>query len=325
MRRRHVLGLAPVLLAALSARGAAQPGSTWPSRPIRMLVPFAPGGTTDLMGRLVAEQLGLRLGQPVAVENRPGGGTNIAADAAAKSRPDGYTVLFGAAAMSVNPSLLPSMPYDLFKDLAPVSLVNRTPLVMIVHPDVPARTVQEFVAWAKTQPQGVSYGSGGIGTIPHLAAELLKAEAGINLVHVPYRGQAPAMQDLLAGRLAVMIESVPPILPMIADGRVRAIAVAELRPLSVLPELPTIAEAGYPGFEAAAWNAIWVPAGTPPVIVERLSREVAGIVRTPAVTERFQQLGAFPVGGTPEEMDRFLRAEVARWAEVVKRSGARAD
>ncbi len=305
-------------------RGAAAQ-ETWPTRPVRLLVPFAAGGSTDILARLIAQNLGPRLGQNVVVENRPGGATNVAAEAAVRATPDGYTLLFGAAAMATNPSLLPSMPYDLFRDLVPIVQIGRTPLVLVVHPSVPARTVQELLALARARPEGLSYATGGNGTIPHLATELLRFLADVRLSHIPYRGQATAMPDLLAGRVPMMLESVPPLLPAIREGQLRALAVAEPERIAVLPDVPTLAESGFPGFATAAWNAIWAPVGTPPAIVARMNAETNAVMREPAVRARFAELGALPIGGTPAEMEAFLRAEVARWAEVIRRSGARAD
>jgi tripartite-type tricarboxylate transporter receptor subunit TctC len=297
----------------------------WPTRPVRLLVPFAAGGSTDIAARLMAQHLASRLEQQIVVENRPGAGTNIAADFVAKSRPDGYTLLFGAAAMTTNPSLLPSMPYDLFRDLAPIAVVSRTALVLLVHPSLPVHSVAELLALARARPDGLSYATGGNGTIPHLTGELIRFMAEVKLTHVPYRGQATAMPDVLAGRVPVLLEATPPLLPLIRNGELRALAVMEPERLSLIPDVPTLIESGFPGVATAAWNAMFAPAGTPPPILARLNREANAILAEPAVRARFLELGATPVGGTPEEMERFLRAEVARWAEVVRRSGARAD
>jgi tripartite-type tricarboxylate transporter receptor subunit TctC len=321
MTRRGAAALFGAALLAAPARAQ----DAWPTRPVRLVVPFAAGGSTDILARLVAQQLGERLGQQMVVDNRPGGGTNIAAEFVVKSRPDGYTLLFGAAAMSTNPSLLPAMPYDLFRDLAPITVVGRTPLVLVVHPSVPARNVTELLALVRSLPEGMTYATGGNGTIPHLAAEWLRSLAELRLTHVPYRGQATAMPDVLSGRVPLMLESVPPLLPNIRNGELRALAVAEPDRLAVLPDVPTLAEAGFPGFSAAAWNALWAPVGTAPAILARLNAETRAILRDPAVVARFAELGARPVGGSPEEMERFLRAEVARWAEIVRVSGAKAD
>lgn len=311
--------------AMLASFSSAQAQEIYPTRPVRMLVPFAAGGSTDILARLIAQYLTTRLQQQVLVENRPGGGTNIAAEFVVKSRPDGYTLLFGAAAMATNPSLLPSMPYDMFRDLAPITVIGRTPLVLVVHPSVPAKTLQELLALARSRPEGLNAATGGNGTIPHLATELLRFESGAPLIHIPYRGQSTAMPDMLSGRVPMMLESIPPLLPVIRNGELRALAVAEPERLDVLPEVPTIAESGFPGFSAAAWNAIFAPAGTAAPILAKLNAEVNSIMRLPEVTARFTELGARPVGGTPEEMQRFLRAEVDLWAGVIRRSGATAN
>lgn len=321
LSRRNFVALGAMIASVSSA----QAQGTYPTRPVRMLVPFAAGGSTDILARLIAQHLTTRLEQPVLVENRPGGGTNIAAEFVVKSRPDGYTLLFGAAAMATNPSLLPSMPYDMFRDLAPITVIGRTPLVLVVHPSVPAKTLQELLALARSRPEGLNAATGGNGTIPHLATELLRFESGAPLIHIPYRGQSTAMPDMLSGRVPMMLESIPPLLPVIRNGELRALAVAEPERLDVLPEVPTIAESGFPGFSAAAWNAIFAPAGTAAPILAKLNAEVNSIMRLPEVTARFTELGARPVGGTPEEMQRFLRAEVDLWAGVIRRSGATAN
>jgi tripartite-type tricarboxylate transporter receptor subunit TctC len=321
LSRRNFVALGAMIAGVSSA----QAQGTYPTRPVRMLVPFAAGGSTDILARLIAQHLTTRLEQQVLVENRPGGGTNIAAEFVVKSRPDGYTLLFGAAAMATNPSLLPSMPYDMFRDLAPITVIGRTPLVLVVHPSVPAKTLQELLALARSRPEGLNAATGGNGTIPHLATELLRFESGAPLIHIPYRGQSTAMPDMLSGRVPMMLESIPPLLPVIRNGELRALAVAEPERLDVLPEVPTIAESGFPGFSAAAWNAIFAPAGTAAPILAKLNAEVNSIMRLPEVTARFTELGARPVGGTPEEMQRFLRAEVDLWAGVIRRSGATAN
>jgi tripartite-type tricarboxylate transporter receptor subunit TctC len=317
---RRMLGA----LLALPAFGAAAQDN-WPTRPVRMIVPFAAGGSTDILARIIAQSIGPRLGQNIVVENRPGGATNVAAEAVVRAAPDGYTLLFGAAAMATNPSLLPAMPYDLFRDLVPIVLIGRTPLVLTVHPAVPARSVQELLALIRARPDGMAYATGGNGTIPHLATELLRFLADVKLSHIPYRGQATAMPDVLAGRVPIMLESVPPLLTNIRAGELRALAVAEPQRIAVLPDVPTLAESGFPGFSAAAWNAIWAPVGIAPAIVAKVNAETNAAMRDPAVRGRFAELGALPVGGTPAAMEAFLRAEVASWAEVIRRSGARAD
>ena len=239
-------GVAAWVGAALAAAAPARAQEAWPARPLRVVVPFAAGGSTDILARLVCQQLADRLRQQIIVDNKPGGGTNIAAEFVVKARPDGYTLLFGAAAMATNPSLLPSMPYDLFRDLVPIILIGRTPLVLVVHPSVPARSVGELLDLARARPEGLTYATGGNGTIPHLATEWLRSLADVRLTHVPYRGQATAMPDILSGRIPMMLESVPPLLPDIRSGTLRAIAVAEPERLAVLPDVPTLAESGFP-------------------------------------------------------------------------------
>lgn len=315
----------PLLVALLAAPSRAPAQDSWPGRPLRVVVPFAPGGSTDILARILCQGLAERLRQQVVVDNRPGGATNVAAEHVVRSAADGYTLLFGAAAMSVNPALLPFMPYDLLRDLEPISLVARTPLVLVVHPSVPARTVAELLALARTRPEGLTYGSGGNGTVPHLATELLRSLSGAKLTHLPYRGQAQAMPDLLAGRLPMMLESLPPLLPPIRAGQLRALAVAEPERLAVLPEVPTLAEVGFPGFAAAAWNGLWAPAGTSQAIIARINAEVVGVLAGADAARRFAELGAVPMAGPPAAMDAFIRAEMRRWAEVVRQSGARVD
>ncbi len=311
--------------AVMAAAGARAQEAAWPSRPIRFIVPLAPGGASDLLGRLLATHLGERLGQPLVMENRSGAGTNIGNDLVAKAKPDGYTLLYAAAAIAVNPALYGNLTYDVLRDLAPVSFLNRTPLVLVVRPSLPVHSVADYVAWVKAQPEGQVYGSSGSGTIPHLAGEWLKLRAGLNLTHIPYRGQGAAIPDMLSGRLSMMFDSIPPFLQLIRDGQLRPLAVAEPARLPQLPQVPTMIEAGYEGFLAAAWNALFAPAGTPGPIIRRLAAEVADLMRQPAVAARYAELGVTPVGSTPEEMASLLRAEMARWAEVVQRAGAKAD
>lgn len=316
---RRALALAGITALPATAQEA------WPARPIRLIIPFVPGGSTDLLGRLLALRLSERLGQPVVGENRPGASTNLGNDLVAKSRPDGHTLLFGAAAIAVNPSLTPNLPYDLFRDLAPLSLICRTPLALVVHPAVPARDVAGLVAHARAGAAPMIYGSSGSGTIPHVAMELFGLMAGIPLTHVPYRGGAAAMQDLLTGRLPMMMESVPTLLPLIRGGDIRALAVSEPEPLRNLPGVPTIAASGFPGFAAAAWNAVFAPAATPPAITARLEAEIMAVLREPETMRRVEELGAVPLGSSGAGLTAFLRAEVARWGDVVRRTGATAD
>jgi tripartite-type tricarboxylate transporter receptor subunit TctC len=317
------------LLLALAALPLARPAlaqGAWPARPVRVVVPFAPGGATDILGRLTATELGNALGQPFVVENRAGAGGNIGSDLVAKSPPDGYTLLFGAAGnIGINPTLFSNMPYDPARDLVPVSLIAEVTNVLVVHPSVNARSVQELLALARATPGGLVYASSGNGSTIHLSAELFAAMTGLAMTHVPYRGSGPAMADLLGGRVALMFDNLPSALPHVREGRLRALAVTAARRSPVLPDLPTIAEAGVPGYEATSWFGLFAPAGTPREIVDRMAREMARFARRPEVAERIHALGAEPITNTPEEFAVMVRAEIEKWGAVVRASGARAD
>ena len=298
----------------------------WPNRPVRLLVPFAAGaGTNDIMARLVGQHLGAGLGQPVVIENRPGAGGIAGTDAAAKAAPDGYTFLITNVSLVTSAYLYARLPYDPQKDFVPVSLVATAPLMLVVHPSVAASSVQELIALARANPGRLSYGSGGVGSTPHLSGELFKSLAGIDALHVPYKGGAPALNDLLGGQLSFMIENVPGTMPFVKGGKLRALAItsAERSPLD--PTLPTMAEAGVPGYEVVGWNGIVAVAGTPPGIVARLQAEVGKALRLPEVRERLAALGGEPVGSTPEEFGAFLRAEMARWGRIIREQGIRSE
>jgi tripartite-type tricarboxylate transporter receptor subunit TctC len=320
-RRSLLLGIAALPLAR-SAR--AQGG--WPARPVRVVVPFAPGGATDILGRLTATELGNALGQPFVVENRAGAGGNLGSDIVAKAPPDGYTLLFGAAGnIGINPSLFANMPYDPVRDLAPISLIAEVTNVLVVHPSVNARSVQELIALARTTQGGLVYASSGNGSTIHLSAELFAAMTRLNMTHVPYRGSGPAMADLLAGRVALMFDNLPSALPHVREGRLRALAVTATRRSPALPDVPTVAEAGVPGYEATSWFGLFAPAGTPREIIDRMAREMAAFARRPEVAERIRALGAEPITSTPDEFAAMVRAEITKWGAVVRASGARAD
>jgi tripartite-type tricarboxylate transporter receptor subunit TctC len=313
-------------IAALALAGPARAQSGWPSRPVRVVVPFAPGGATDILGRVTATELGNTFGQPFVVENRAGAGGNIGSDVVAKSPPDGHTLLFGAAGnIGINPSLFSNMPYDPVRDLAPISLIAEVTNVLVVHPSVNARSVQELIAMARATPGGLAYASSGNGSTIHLSAELFASMTRLAMTHVPYRGSGPAMADLLAGRVALMFDNLPSALPHVREGRLRALAVTAARRSPALPELPTIAEAGVPGYEATSWFGLFAPTGTPRDIIDRMAREMAALARRPEVAERIRALGAEPITNTPEEFAAMVRAEIAKWGEVVRASGARAD
>jgi tripartite-type tricarboxylate transporter receptor subunit TctC len=298
----------------------------YPARPIRFVVPYPAGGPLDIVARLTAQKVSESVKQPVIVDNKPGAGGNIGADIVAKSPPDGYTILMGAVAThAINPTLYPSLPYDPVKDFAPVTQIASTPNVLIVHPSIPGTNIREFIAYAKAHPGELNFGSGSSGSAGHLAGELFKAMAGVDMVHVPYKGAAPAMQDLIGGRIQLMFDNLASALAQVRAGKVRALAVTTARRSELAPELPTIAESGLPGFDISTWFGIFAPAGTPREIVERLHAEFTRALASPDVRERMVALGAEPVGNRPEEFAAYIRAEAGKYARVIKASGAKAD
>jgi tripartite-type tricarboxylate transporter receptor subunit TctC len=298
----------------------------WPTRPLRMIVPTAPGGGTDFTGRLVAAKLSEALGQQVVVENRGGGGGSVGADNAAKSTPDGYTLLLGSIAThAVNPVLYKKLPYDHIKDFAPVSLIGTVPNVLVVHPSLPAKTVQEFIAYAKANPGKINYGSSGVGSPPHLSMELLRSLTGINMVHVPYKGAGPAQADLLGGQVQAMCTSLAGQIGLIKAGRVRALGVTTAKRNPQLPEVPTIAESGVPGYEVTIWYGVFAPVATPKAIVQRLNTEMVKLLNATEMKERMAQQGMDPAPSTPAELAAFVKVETAKWAKAAKDSGATAE
>ena len=313
-----------MLLAMVVSQAAA--AQAWPTRPVRLLVPFAAGaGINDIMARLVGQHLGAGLGQPVVIENRPGAGGIAGTDAAAKAAPDGYTFLMTNVTLVTTAYLYSKLPYDAQKDFVPVTLVATSPLMLVVHPSVPAKSVQELIALAKANPGKLTFGSGGVGSTPHLSTEIFKSISGIDAVHVPYKGGAPALNDLVGGQLSFMIENVPGTMPFVRSGKLRALAITSARRSPLDPSLPTMAEAGVPGYEVVGWNGIVAVAGTPPEIVARLHAEVAKVLRLPEARERLAALGAEPVGNTPEEFGAFIRAENARWGTIIREKGIRSE
>jgi tripartite-type tricarboxylate transporter receptor subunit TctC len=315
---------AALLLAMLVTHAAL--AQAWPARPVRLVVPFAAGaGTNDIMARLVGQHLGAGLGQPVVIENRPGAGGIAGTEAAAKAAPDGSTFLMTNVSLVISPYLYSKLPYDPQKDFVPVTLVATAPLMLVVHPSVPAKSVKELIALAKAKPGALTYGSGGVGSTPHLAGELFKALAGFDAVHVPYKGGAPALNDLVGGQLSFMIENVPGTMPFARAGKLRALAVTSAKRTPLEPSLPTMAEAGVPSYEVVGWNGIVAVAGTPREIVARLQAETAKVLRSPEVRERLAAMGAEPVGSTPEEFAAFMRAEDARWGRIIREKGIRSE
>ncbi len=294
----------------------------YPNRPLRMVVPYAAGGGVDIVARAVSQELAKRVGQPVLVENRVGAGSNIGSDFVAKSAPDGYTLLMASPANAINMSLYKKMPYHTQRDLAPVALVGAVPSVLVVSPSLPVKSVAQLVALAKAKPGSLDYGSGGIGTSEHLAAEMFKAIAGIDIVHVSYKGGANAMTDVIGGQIAMMFSNMLGALPHIRAGKLRAIALADSRRSPSLPDVPTFAEAGIKDYEVSVWWGVMAPAGTPAPIVALLNREIVASLGTSELRERLDRMGARIIGGTPEQFGAFIAAEISRWARAVQASGA---
>ena len=298
---------------------------TYPARQVRIIVPFPPGGTSDILARTIGARLGEPLGQPVVVESRPGAGGNIAADYVAKAAPDGYTLLMGTSSLAISQSLYKKLSYDLIKDFAPVAqAVNYTNL-LVVHPSAGVSNVAELLALARAKPGALSYGTAGNGTPPHMTGELFKAYTKVNILHIPYKGGAPAITDLVAGQIPMMFDNVPPLLPHVRSGRIRALAVTSLARIQVLPDVPTLHELGLKDFDAVGWNGLLAPAGTPREIVNRLNAEVVRALRIPEVRDQLTSQGADIVGNSPDQFAAWIRAEVKKWAEVVRLSGAKVD
>src|SRR2546428_12482898 len=314
--------LIPVLLAASRCPGKAR--DPYPSKRLRFRLPFAPGGPTDILGRLIGERLASSLGQPVIIENRGGAGGNVGAEAAAKSPPDGYTLVLVAPSLAISPSLYSKLNYDPLRDFAPISLVATVPNVIVTQPEL-APTLQEFIALAKAKPGGMNFGSGGSGTSNHLAGELFNIVTGTKLVHVPYKGVNLAMNDVLAGAIHLVVIGLPAAAPHIKSGRLRALAVIAPQRLPALPEVPTVAEAGLPNFEVTTWYGVLAPAGTPRPIVPRVNGQLAEILYSPDLKGKLNALGTDPVTSTPEEFAAYLRQETVKWADVVRKAGLKAD
>lgn len=297
----------------------------WPSRPVRFIVPYPPGGPTDIMGRIVAQAVQGPLGQPFVVENRAGANGLIGSEQAARAAPDGSTFLVNASAHVIVPHLTPNMPIDVLAAFAPVTNIAAVPLWLVVNPALPVRSVAEFIAYARANPGRIAYASSSQGGAPHLAGELFKLMTGTDLVHVPYRGSGPAGQDLIAGTVQAMFDSVPASAGAVRDGRLRALGVTTRNRIAPFPDLPTIAEAGVPGYEISTWYGIWAPARTPPAIIARLQQAVAAAARNPETRARFDALGAEPVADSPEDYARFVRAEYDRWGSLVRDAKIKLD
>ena len=293
----------------------------YPSRPVRLVVGLPPGGVNDIVARLMAQWLSERLDQSVVVENRAGASGNIAAVAVVKSPPDGYTLLMMSNTQTANESLVPQRKYELMRDLAPIAPVNYSDLVIVVHPQVPAKTLQEFIALAKSQPGKLNYASSGQGTPYHMAGELFKTMAGIDVVHVPYRNSGEARSGVIGGQVQMMIDALPAMAPNISENQVRALATTGKTRSSVLPNIPTAGEAGVPGYEATIWLGLMAPAGTPKPVIDKLNAAVNAAVKRPEIIKLWTEQGVVPMSMTPEEFDKYLRGDIVKWAEVVKKFG----
>ena len=311
-------------MAAGTLAGAHRPAfaQAYPSKPVRIVVPYPPGGPTDIVARLAGHKLEERFKQPFVVDNKPGAGGNLGAETVARAAPDGYSLVVGTTAHAINPSIFKQMSYDLLRDLTPVALLTRVPLVLVVHPSVPARTVAEFIAHAKKSDGALAYASSGNGQSTHLAAELFKSMTGVKMTHVPYKGSAPALVDVAGGQVAAMFDTMLSAMPQVKAGRLRALAVTSERRSGAAPELPTVAESGVPGYEATAWNGLLAPAGTPKDIVEQLNKAVNELLAQPDVAQRLAADGADPGTGSVMDFEKFIRVELDKWARAVKSSGA---
>jgi tripartite-type tricarboxylate transporter receptor subunit TctC len=310
-------------LAMAASSGALAQG--YPSRPIKIVVPYPPGGFNDTLGRTLAAKFTEAWGQPAVVENKPGGNTLIGNDFVAKSAPDGYTLLVVAFPFSVVPSLFKTMPYDTVRDFAPVILAATSPNLLVVHPSLPVATVGELIALAKSKPGSLSYASTGNGSSNHISMELFKSLAGVNIVHIPYKGSGPAVSDLLGGQVQLMFDNTPNVLPHVKAGKLRALGSSGTRRSSMTPDVPTVAEAGVPGYEVTVWFGLVAPAGTPREVVAKLNAEVTRILALSDVRERFLAQGVEPVGSTPEQFAEHIKAQMAKWAQVVQAAGVKAE
>ena len=322
MLSRVTARIAGLLVLLLSTAALAQP---YPARAVKIVVPFGAGGPADVYARFVGQRLQEALAQPFVVENRPGGGSIVGSDAVAKSAPDGYTLLMMSNTHTVNETLIPKKPFELMRDFAPISGVNYSDLLMVVHPSVAAGNLSEFIALAKSKPKSLNYASSGPGTPYHMAGELFKAMAGVDIEHVPYKGSDGARVGILGGQVQMMFDAITTMAPQVKAGKVKAMGTTGRTRSAVLPEVPTVSEAGVPGYEAVIWLGLMAPAGTPRPVLERLNVEVNRILALPEVKETWSKQGAVPMGMSLEQFDKFLRDDIVKWARVVKLSGAKVD
>jgi tripartite-type tricarboxylate transporter receptor subunit TctC len=322
--------LMPALVLASAAFCASQPAlaqsaSTYPAKPIHIIVTFTSGGAPDILARLIGDKLNAAWGQPVIVDNKPGAGGNLGADFVAKSPPDGYNLVLGTVGThSINGSLYRNMPYDMVKDFTPVTLLASTPNMLVINNDVPAKNLREFIALGKKEGK-MTFASSGAGTSIHVSGELFKTMTGIDMTHIPYKGRASAIPDLLGGRVTMMFDNMPSSLPLVREGKLRALGVTSAKRSQAAPDIPTLAESGLPGFEAVSWFALFAPANTPRPIVDKLQGEVSKILKSPDVSKKLLDLGLDPVGSTPDELAAYQKSEIAKWTKVVKDSGAKVE
>jgi tripartite-type tricarboxylate transporter receptor subunit TctC len=315
--------LAGLALTTIQAPAAAQ---AWPSRPIKWIVPFAPGGTTDILARTISEKLTVALGVPVVVENKPGAGGGVGAELVARAAPDGYTIMGGTISThAINASLYKDLPYDPVKDFLPITMIARVPNMLVVNPGVPAKDVKELIVLLKANPGKYTFASSGNGTSQHLSGELFKTMSGVDMQHIPYKGSPPALQDVVGGQVTMTFDNITTAWPLAKAGKLKALAVTTAKRSDIAPDVPTLAESGLPGFEVGSWQGVFAPAGTPPAIVKRLNAEIVKILGMPDVRERLGALGAEIVADSPEDFAMIVKAEVAKWSDVVKKSGAKVD
>ena len=322
MLRRTLKAVVCIALALASGAALAQ---AWPAKPIRMIVPYTPGGFTDTMARGVGEPLGRALGTTIIFENKPGANSIVGADIVAKAPADGYTLVTVIAAHSANATLYPKLPFDIMKDLTPVSLTSVAPLILVANHDFPAKNVSEFIAYAKANPGKINFGSSGNGAAAHLTMEYLKNITGTKMQHVPYKGTAPALTDLIGGQIGVMFDTTALMMPHVRAGKIRALGTSAEKRVAGALDVPTISESGLPGFVSGTWSMVLAPGGTPPEIINRISSEIAKITRSAAFREKFEPQGIIPVGNTPEEAMTFFRDEVAKWGKVIRDANVKVE